>query len=242
MANTPTVYVFCNNNCKYEGLTKEQILTAITQAINEGTIGDIDTGFVTTIKTINGSPLKFFVGTQDEYEALTDEQREGLYAIITNDPTAENLANALVALERELDSYKEAIDRDINQYKTDGAKALEDCREEIEHTIYEHVNIINENLSGKAAVSSIDFLRGCIILANSTNTPSVGDTVLCLYLPRKINGGYYQYAFKDEEKANTIQTNQNPNGTVTELVGPWFCCGAFPDGDNGGYMGIYQLV
>lgn len=113
MANTPTVYVFCNNNCKYEGLTKEQIFTAIMQAVNEGTIGDIDTGFVTTIKTINGSPLKFFVGTQAEYEALTEEQREGLYAIITNDTTAASIIERLDALAMDYDQYKESINNEF---------------------------------------------------------------------------------------------------------------------------------
>lgn len=103
---TPTVYVLCDQNCKYEGMTKEQILAAITQAVNEGTIGDIDTGFVTTIKTINGTPLKFFVGSQVEYNALTEEQREGLFAIITDDATKEALFNALELLQDDVKSLQ----------------------------------------------------------------------------------------------------------------------------------------
>lgn len=102
MANTPTVYVLCDANCKWEGMTKEQILTAIAQAVETGTISDIDTGFVQTIKTINGHPLKFFVGEQSEYEALTAEDKQDLFAIITNDTNKEGIINAITALTTEV--------------------------------------------------------------------------------------------------------------------------------------------
>lgn len=95
MANTPTVYVICDNNCKYEGLTKEQILTAITQAVNEGAIGDINTGFVTKIKTINNKYLQFFVGEQWQYDALDNEAKQNLFALITNDTTKDGILKAI---------------------------------------------------------------------------------------------------------------------------------------------------
>lgn len=95
MADTPKVYVLCDANCRWEGMTKEQILTAITQAVNEGTISNIDTGFVQTIKTVNGKGLKFFVGEQSEYDALTQEDKEDLFAIISNDVAKDDLLNAI---------------------------------------------------------------------------------------------------------------------------------------------------
>ena len=98
MADTPQVFVICGNNCRYEGMTKEQILTAIYQAIQTGNIGNCDTGFITTIKTINGKPLKFFVGEQAAYDALTKEQQKDVFAIITNDTTKEELLNTLETL------------------------------------------------------------------------------------------------------------------------------------------------
>jgi hypothetical protein len=98
MANTPRVYVLCDNNCKYESLTKEQIYTAIVQALENGTIEDVNTGFVQTIKTINNIPLKFFVGSQASYDALTDEQKENLFAIISDDTSKENLIKKLEEL------------------------------------------------------------------------------------------------------------------------------------------------
>lgn len=104
---TPKVYVLCDANCKWESLTKEQILTAITQAVSEGTISDIDTGFVQTIKTINGHALKFFVGEQSEYEALTDADKKDLFAIITNDTTKDGLINVISTLEAD---FNEVMD------------------------------------------------------------------------------------------------------------------------------------
>lgn len=95
MADGRKYYVTCKNNCKYESMTKEQILTAIANATSGGTFGDIDTGFVTTIKTITGQPLRFFVGTQAMYDGLADEQKNDLFAIITNDTEKEAMQTAL---------------------------------------------------------------------------------------------------------------------------------------------------
>ena len=99
MADTPKVYVLCDQNCKYEGLTKEQIYAAIMQAVESGNIGNVDTGFITTIKTINGTGLKFFVGEQHEYDALSASAKEGLFAIITNDTTKDTITKMLEELE-----------------------------------------------------------------------------------------------------------------------------------------------
>lgn len=97
MSNVP-VYVICDKNCKFEGMTKEQILTAIAQAVETGEIGDINTGFVQTIKTVNGVGLKFFVGTQNAYDALSDSDKENLFALITDDTSSAELLEYLNGL------------------------------------------------------------------------------------------------------------------------------------------------
>ena len=79
------VFVFCGDDCKSEGMTKQQILTAIEQAISTGKITDVDTGFVTTIKEKNHLVgLSFWVGTQAEYNALPEKANNCFY-IITDD-------------------------------------------------------------------------------------------------------------------------------------------------------------
>lgn len=119
-------YVMCDSGCKFESMTKEQILAAIAQAVNEGTIGDIDTGFVTTIKTINGTPLKFFVGTQSEYEALTAKERSNLFALITNDTSKEALFNAIELLQIEFDAFRDGIaDGSVPAKNSENSKQLQ---------------------------------------------------------------------------------------------------------------------
>ena len=107
---TPKVYVICDANCKFEGMTKEQIITAIVNAVNNGTIGDIDTGFVQTIKTINGTPLRFFVGTQAEYNELTEDERANLFAIISDDATKDGILASIISLSEDVTSLKKRAD------------------------------------------------------------------------------------------------------------------------------------
>lgn len=91
-------YVICENNCKFESMTKEQIYTAIEQAVTTGTITNVDTGFVSRIKEKNkGAKLAFWVGSNAEYNALTEKDNNCFY-ILTDDPTAETLANIEAAV------------------------------------------------------------------------------------------------------------------------------------------------
>lgn len=88
MPDNRKYYVICADNCKFESMTKEQILSAIEQAITTGEIKDVDTGFVTKIKEQNtGAALTFWVGTKAEYNALETKARNCFY-IITDDTDA----------------------------------------------------------------------------------------------------------------------------------------------------------
>ena len=92
-------YVFRADNCLFEGMTKEQILAAITQAVETGTIQNVDTGFVTKIKEQNsGSAVTLWVGTQAQYNALGTKEPNCLY-IVTDDDTIATMQNAIVALQ-----------------------------------------------------------------------------------------------------------------------------------------------
>lgn len=64
-------FVMCADHCLFEAMSKEQIITAIMQAVNEGTVGDIDAGIVSKVNELNkGASLSFWVGTESEYNAL----------------------------------------------------------------------------------------------------------------------------------------------------------------------------
>jgi len=96
-------YVLCSNNCKFESMTKEQILTAIEQAVNTGEIENVDTGFITTIKESNrGKGLTFWIGKQAEYNAIK-VKKENCFYIITDDTSAEDIENAIHEMKNEIE-------------------------------------------------------------------------------------------------------------------------------------------
>lgn len=88
--------VIREDNCFHESMTKEQILTAIQQAVSTGEITDVDTGFVTRIKELNsGVGLYFWVGTNAEYIQQKDSLPKNTFAIISDDNTKDTILNAI---------------------------------------------------------------------------------------------------------------------------------------------------
>ena len=82
-------YVICDDDSKHEGMTKEQILAAITQAVETGGIRNCDTGFITKIKEKNsGGYVSFWVGTQAQYNATAAKESNCVY-IITDETYGE---------------------------------------------------------------------------------------------------------------------------------------------------------
>lgn len=63
-------YVFCSDDCKYEGMTREQIIAAIAEATGNVPT-DIDSAFITKLKELNhNEALSFWMGTESEFNAL----------------------------------------------------------------------------------------------------------------------------------------------------------------------------
>ena len=122
MANERKYYVLCSSNCKFESMTKEQILAAITQAVETGEIKDVDTGFVTTIKEQNnGAGLSFWVGTQAEYNALETKATNCFY-IVTDDTFGDDINAAVEDMKSEIngltgavENYGQRLDEHINK-------------------------------------------------------------------------------------------------------------------------------
>jgi hypothetical protein len=70
MANERIYYCFCADGCKFETLTKEQIIAAIAEATGN-IVTDVDGAFITMLKEQNaGAAIKLWVGTQAQYNAL----------------------------------------------------------------------------------------------------------------------------------------------------------------------------
>lgn len=66
-----TYFVLSADDCKYEGMTKEQVIAAIADATG-ATPTSIDDAFITKIKEQNANAtIKIWVGTRAQYNALT---------------------------------------------------------------------------------------------------------------------------------------------------------------------------
>lgn len=78
-------YVICDDNCKFESMTKEQIIAAIASATGK-TPTSIDDAFITKIKEQNRNiPLKFWIGTQAEYNAIENPEDNTFYIFTDGD-------------------------------------------------------------------------------------------------------------------------------------------------------------
>ena len=76
-----TYYVLCADDCKHEGMTKEQIVAAIAEATGSTPTG-VDDAFITKIKEQNANAaMKIWVGTRAQYNALTEKDADTLYFI-----------------------------------------------------------------------------------------------------------------------------------------------------------------
>ena len=62
------------------------------------------------LKTVTGGTIKFFVGTQAEYDTLTETQKQDLFALITDDKTHEELVKQLENINNINDEAYEKFD------------------------------------------------------------------------------------------------------------------------------------
>lgn len=196
---TPTVYVICNSNCKYESMTKEQIIAAITQAVNEGTIGNVDTGFVQTIKTVNNRGIKLFVGTQAEYNALSDSEKvNDLFAIITDDVTSADFEIMIEAAYKDLHELEQKLNkildgtfivgRATNAQNDVNGNAIDNTYSAfLKQTLYSYFN---------SEANVYDFPLGTMLIYGGTELKKIGDQSNDLKLTTS-----YDYAIDGQDGA-----------------------------------------
>lgn len=103
MADNGKFYVIRGDKVLIESMTKEEIHNAIVQAVEQGEIGDIDKGFITSIKEQNRNvDLKVWRGTYAEYNALQSIDPNTHYII-----TDENFKEQLNTLTEQFASFKD---------------------------------------------------------------------------------------------------------------------------------------
>lgn len=95
-------YVICDDDCRYESMTREQILSAIEQALEQGYVSDPDSAVFSKIKEkrANGT-TQIWVGTETEFNeiesvgevgrAIVRMGSDGTMYFCTDDSLVENL-------------------------------------------------------------------------------------------------------------------------------------------------------
>lgn len=93
-------FCFDEGNCKFETMTKEEILAAIAQAAENGLVFDSEAAFITKVKEGNaGGFVTFWVGTQAQYNALASIDKNCQYIITDKESTTLNYAQEAVILD-----------------------------------------------------------------------------------------------------------------------------------------------
>lgn len=117
MLDEKNVYAQDSGKNNFLTMTKEQILTAIMQAVSTGEIKDIDAGFITKIQEMNDqNVLKIWVGTMAEFEELQEKHENMLY-LFTDDPTVNDIEAALNDLDEKIDESVSTLNEKINEPK-----------------------------------------------------------------------------------------------------------------------------
>lgn len=160
MPSERNYYVLCDDNCRFEGMTKSQIQAAIAQAVESGTIYDLDTGVATKLKEINhNKKIEFWVGTQSEYNALEERAKNVLY-IISDD----NSKDELLATVERLSSELTAVETTVNDTMASQIEAMQNAVD----TAGADIEQLEEDID--TAETVINPLRQRILTAESTIT------------------------------------------------------------------------
>ena len=97
----------------FEGMTKEQIISAIAEATGK-TVDDIDSAFITKLKEINkGNALRLWMGTNAEYNKIEPKEDDVLY-YVTDDTFVEDISSSIVDMQNKIDANYDSLTEDFN--------------------------------------------------------------------------------------------------------------------------------
>lgn len=140
-----------------EGMTREEVITAIEQIVRTGEVEDLDTGFVTTLKEIhNGIGFRIWLGTTAEYNALDHIESNVMY-IKTDDNSAAQVAIAV------------ALASSVNVKTYEATKALSEIfAENNGFTVYKVGSISGTSIYPVTVTSETDAATVLMVKSNGT--------------------------------------------------------------------------
>ena len=116
MADERKYYVMCADNCKFEGMTKEQIYAAIAEATGK-TAGDVNGAFITMLKELNaGNDFKIWVGTQQQFNEQVANIPAKTFCYIVDDTTADDINAAIEELQEIVETIEKAVGNNKKEF------------------------------------------------------------------------------------------------------------------------------
>lgn len=110
-------YCVCDDDCRYETMTKEQILTAIEQAVENGYVSDPDNAVFSKIKEIRANAeTRVWVGTEAQFNAITPAPTVGKAVVrvgtngvlyLCSDDTTFDILNQVEDLQETIENHAE---------------------------------------------------------------------------------------------------------------------------------------
>lgn len=159
----------------FEGMTKEQIISAIAEATGN-TVQDIDSAFITKIKEINkGNTIRFWFGTSAEYNALGSNLEEDVLYICTDDTFVTDTGIEIQNIKDKIDANTITLQSWMNEQN----EKFEDFKSSVPN--YLGIEFVNPN--GDTYITSMDV--GSIKVVYNDDGFGGGNN---LYLP---SGGQY---------------------------------------------------
>lgn len=152
----------------FEGMTKEQIISAIAEATGN-TVEDIDSAFITKIKEINkGNAIKLWLGTNAEYNAIATKEDDVLY-FITDDTFVEDMSLAIENLQKKIEENHQSTLNVLENFNQE----FETFKTDISNDVSEVEKYFRDKFSETPKVSiSPDGSVNCYITGTVGNIPS----------------------------------------------------------------------
>lgn len=133
----------------FEGMTKEQIISAIAEATGK-TVEDIDSAFITKLKEINkGNALRLWMGTNAEYNKIEPKEDDVLY-YVTDDTFVEDISSAIVDMQNKIDANYDSLTEDFNALESGLENKINDLDKYYRDRLCENPSFVKDNQSSSA--------------------------------------------------------------------------------------------
>lgn len=115
MPDNRTYYVICEDGCRFEGMTKAQIIENILAEVEEHGTRKVTYNAPFSAKEINaGKEFSLWIGTQAEYNALSSTEENVLYIIAEDNAAKQSIIDDIDDINDDLEAMETDIESVMN--------------------------------------------------------------------------------------------------------------------------------